>query len=247
MDAPLLRLNPGLKAEDYAETYAREGVVQIRPLFEPEIAEQIALVLEKTVPWDLIHSDAAGKEQVLNAARLNELGREGVARRLQEVQARARDGFAYAYLGYQMIAAYLAKRDPGHPLHELTELLNSEEFLDFGRAVTGEPTVLKADAQATFYRPGDFLNLHDDSGVGERRAAYTIGFTRRWRADWGGQLLFHGRDGEIIRGLMPGFNVLTLFKAPQWHSVAPVASYAGAPRLSITGWLRDDPKEIAPR
>jgi SM-20-related protein len=165
-----------------------------------------------------------------------------VEQRLQALAGRASQGFAYVYLVYPMILAYLEGRDPGHPLHMVSEFLNGPEFLAFGRAVTGEAGVIKADAQATFYRPGDFLNLHDDSGVGERRAAYTLGFTRRWRPDWGGQLLFHDAAGDVTRGFAPRFNVLTLFRAPRQHSVAPVAAYAAAPRLSITGWLRDDPK-----
>jgi SM-20-related protein len=52
----------------------------------------------------------------------------------------------------------------------------------------------------------------------------------------------HGDDLEIERGFMPGFNALTIFNVPRWHSVAPVAPYAGAPRLSIVGWARRDPK-----
>ena len=77
--------------------------------------------------------------------------------------------------------------------------------------------------------------------MGERRAAYTIGLTRTWRPDWGGQLMFHDEAGDVVRGLLPRFNVLTLFKVPLLHSVAPVAPYAAAPRFMITGWLRDDP------
>src|SRR5690606_33969599 len=140
-----------------------------------------------------------------------------------------------------MIEALIQGRDPGHPLHAMTEFLNSPEFRGLGASVIGDPGVTKLDAQATWYRPGDFLTLHDDTGKGERLAAYTLGFTKGWRPDWGGQLLFHDDAGQITRGLTPGFNVLTLFKVPRQHSVAPVASYAGAPRLSITGWLRNDP------
>ncbi|PTT81551.1 proline hydroxylase [Pseudomonas sp. HMWF010] len=92
--------------------------------------------------------------------------------------------------------------------------------------------------QASNYRPGDFLTLHDDSHRrDDRLAAFTLGFTREWRPDWGGQLLFHDADGQIERGFMPGFNVLTLFRVPRPHSVAPVAPYAAAKRLSLTGWL----------
>jgi SM-20-related protein len=54
-------------------------------------------------------------------------------------------------------------------------------------------------------------------------------------------LLFHDQTGGVTRGLAPGFNILTLFSVPQPHSVAQVASYAAAPRLSIVGWLRNDP------
>jgi Rps23 Pro-64 3,4-dihydroxylase Tpa1-like proline 4-hydroxylase len=43
---------------------------------------------------------------------------------------------------------------------------------------------------------------------------------------------------DVTFGLSPRFNALHLFKVPQRHSVSLVAPFAGAPRLSITGWLR---------
>ena len=236
-----LRLNPALDPAQLAAAYQRDGYVQVSDLLTPDAAELVAAVLESGVDWDLFLSGPAGPE-VLGRTELGRLSRDEIARRIAEVDGRARTGFAYRYLGYPMITAYLTGRDPGHPLHSLLEFMNSPEVLEFVRAVTAEPKVIKLDAQATYYRPGDYLTLHDDTGVGERRAAYTLGFTRGWRPDWGGQLLFHAPDGEIPRGLQPGFNVLTLFRTPQWHSVAPVALYAGGKRLSITGWLRDDPK-----
>ena len=36
---------------------------------------------------------------------------------------------------------------------------------------------------------------------------------------------------------MPAFNVLTMFNIPRAHSVAQVAHYAKAQRLTISGWL----------
>lgn len=238
----VLRLNPALDPARFAKAYARDGVVQIPGLFEPDVAEFLARMLESSMSWDLALSDAEGRHDVLDQATMARLGRETLAARIGAAVGRAREGFAYVYLCYPMIEAYLAGRDPGHPAHVLTEFLNSPEFLDFGRTVIGaKASLTKADAQATFYRPNDFLSLHDDQGVGERRAAYPLGFTRRWRPDWGGQLLFHDGQGEIERGFMPAFNMLTLFKTPRWHSVAPVAAYAGSPRLSVVGWLRDDP------
>jgi len=235
-----LDLRAGLRAADYAEAYARDGVVQIEGLFPPEVAETLAAVLDRATPWSLAHSDPAGGHVVLDQAAMAARPQAEVRAELAEVVRRAESGFAYLYLVYPMIDAYLDGRAPGHPLNTLVEFLNSPPFVDFVHGVTGE-TVVKVDAQATCYRPGHFLTLHDDRGVGERRAAYTIGLTRRWRPDWGGQLLFHDEAGDVTRGYAPRFNVLTLFKVPMAHSVALVAPYAAEPRYMITGWLRDDP------
>lgn len=240
-DAPILRLNPALDPTAFAAAYAREGVARIPDVFEPAVVDRLAGILEQTIDWDVICSDERGKAEVMDRARRQALGGDAVAQRLREATIRARDGFAYVYLGYPMIDAYMAGRDPGHPIHALTEFLNSEAFIGFCSAVTGETAVTKIDGQATCYRPGDFLTLHDDTGVGERLAAYTLGLTRTWRPDWGGQLLFHDAKGDIERGYAPAWNTLTLFRVPRVHSVAPVAPYAGAARLMITGWLRNDP------
>ncbi|WP_066683766.1 2OG-Fe(II) oxygenase family protein [Caulobacter sp. CCH9-E1] len=243
-DAPILRLNPALDPAAFAAAYAREGVARIPDVFEPAVVDRLAGILEQTIDWDVICSDERGEAEVLDRARRQALGGEAVVQRLHAATTRAREGFAYVYLGYPMIDAYLAGRDPGHPIHAVTEFLNSEAFIGFCAAVTGETTVTKIDGQATCYRPGDFLTLHDDTGVGERLAAYTLGLTRRWRPDWGGQLLFHDAKGDVERGYAPAWNTLTLFRVPRVHSVAPVAPYAGAPRLMVTGWLRNDPPHV---
>jgi SM-20-related protein len=238
-----IALSPGLRPERYAQAYRREGVVQVEGVFPDNTAAELAAVLEAATAWSLVHSGPKGEAVILDAAEAARWGQAQVRATLAEVAARASNGFGYVYLVYPMIDAYLDGRDPPHPLNRLTEFLNGTEFMGFAGAVTGEP-VVKVDAQATHYRPGHFLTQHDDKGVGERRAAYTIGLTRRWRPDWGGQLLFHDSGGDVTRGFAPRFNVLTLFKVPMLHSVAAVAPYAAAPRLTITGWLRDDPPHV---
>lgn len=233
-------LNPSLKADDYAQTYARDGVVQIEDVLAPGIAATLADAMERGVDWRLAYASPDGGHVMLTRAEMAAVGQAGLAQRVQAVTAQASRGFGYLYLVYPMIEAYVRGEDPGHPLHALTEFLNSPEFITFAREVTGE-TVIKVDAQASCYRPGHYLNLHDDRGEGNRRAAYTLGLTRDWRTDWGGQLLFHDARGDVVRGLLPRFNALTLFNVPLAHSVATVAPYAAAPRLTIAGWLRDDP------
>lgn len=236
-----LKVNPALDLRSYAKAYQRDGYVQIPDFLDAATAEHVARVLQQGTPWEIALSRADGGAETITRAELQSLGAQGLRPKVEAVVRQARDGFAFVYLSYPMIRAYLEQREPGHPLHQVTEFLNSGQFLDAGAAVTGERGLTKVDAQASWYRPGDFLTLHNDHGVGERRAAYTLGFTRNWRPDWGGQLLFHDDDGQITRGLTPRFNALTLFKVPRLHSVASVASYAGEPRLSIVGWLRNDP------
>lgn len=238
-------LNPALDPAAYRAAYERDGWVQVEGLFRPEVAAMLAAALEQGTPWTLVHSGPGGEPAYVEPAALAPERREALQARLGQVVQQASGGFAYLYYAYPMIEAYVAGRDPGLALHQVTEFLNGADFMAFAHEVTGEP-VVKVDAQASHYRPGHFLTLHDDRGGGERRAAYTIGLTQGWRSDWGGQLLFHDAAGDVTRGFAPKFNVLTLFKTPQWHSVAPVAPYATRPRFSITGWLRDDPPYAAP-
>ena len=106
--------------------------------------------------------------------------------------------------------------------------------------LTGDPRCAYADAQATRYRPGDFLTAHDDDVAGKKRLyAFVLNFTPAWRPDWGGLLAFHDADGHVSEAYTPTFNALNIFRVPQQHAVTQVASFAGAERLSITGWIRE--------
>ena len=237
-------LNPTLDAQIYAADYARDGVVQVPDLLHPDSVAWLIEDLNARTPWSLsLLTPEGGK--LLSPETIAAEGRDAIGRRVRDVLERSRDGFGFIYLAYGIIPALLGGRDADHATHALVEFFNSPEFLDFGRAITREPGVTKIDAQATWFRPGDFLNIHDDTEAGQRRAAYTLGLTSDWRPDWGGHLLFHDDAGDIIRGFKPGFNLWTVFRTPQIHSVSQVASYAGQKRLSITGWLRDDPPVVA--
>lgn len=235
-----IRLNPRLDPRDYAEAYARDGMVQVPDLLDEASAEWLALALEHDTPWHLsLKTPEGGK--LISPEEMSALGRDALNARVQSALQAGRDGFSFVYLAYPIIKAFMTGQDEGHATHILLQFFNDTAFTDFAKAVTGETGVTKIDAQATWFRPGDFLTLHDDTDQGQRRAAYTLGLTPDWRPDWGGQLMFHDDAGDIERGFKPGFNVWTVFKTPRNHSVAPVASYAGGKRRSITGWLRDDP------
>jgi SM-20-related protein len=240
MNPPPLRFNPAIDLDAAARTFRRDGMVQIADVLAPESAEHLLRLTETSIDWDLAFQGEDGRPAVLTRGEVEALGENGLRRRLGAMMQKAGEGYGFLYLAYPLISAYLAGRDPGHPVHALTEFLNAD-FTELGRRVTGRADIAKADGQLTLYRPGDFIGLHNDVGSekSDRLVAYTFGLTRRWRPDWGGQLLFHDPAGDVIHGHAPRWNTLTLFNVPQDHSVAPVAAYARAPRLSVVGWLRN--------
>lgn len=239
---PPLRINGDHVAEAFAAQYAETGVARIPLFLDAEDAEDVAATMEK-LTWNIVAPDETSETLVITPEVIKKFGEPQVRQFLQGAIRRAGKGFSFVHLSYALQDEH--QRAPGDRIHRATQFLESPAFLEFGRRVIGAPVVAGVRAQASYYRPGDFLTLHDDSHRrDDRLAAFTLGFTRGWRADWGGQLLFHDADGNVSRGFRPEFNVLTIFKVPRPHSVAQVASYAEAKRLSLTGWLLGD-KEAA--
>ena len=129
-------------------------------------------------------------------------------------------------------------------LADLHRRFNSPEFVAFARALTGDDRIAYVDAQATRFLPGHFLNRHSDQlDRAGRLYAYVLNLCPRWRVEWGGLLQFLDDEGDVTETLTPGFNTLNLFRVPQPHAVSMVSPFAGAPRLSITGWWRAFPPE----
>lgn len=237
-----LRLNPALDLSAHARAYAQHGVVQIQNVLEEGTATALADLLVRGMPWRLLFTDKDDKPAHYSQAELKALGAERFNAMMADVVARARQNRGFLYKTYPMIEGYLKGWDPGHPIHLATEFINSVEFLDLGRTVTGVKAITKADAHATLYGPGDFLTRHLDYGEDlERRAAYVLGLTRGWQPDWGGLLLFLNEKQDVSEGYLPRFNVLTIFDVKYLHTVTQVSSFAGGVRTSLTGWFRDDP------
>ncbi|MHA6289663.1 2OG-Fe(II) oxygenase [Maricaulis sp. CAU 1757] len=242
-----LRLNPALEPDKWADIYRRDKLVRIPDVFEPELATEIERILQGAISWRMVFPEAdpaaPGGERVvqLTQSEIAALGRHGLAQRLQAVMERAQKNYGYLYHAYPMIQAYTSGWDQGHPVHYLTEFLNSPDFLEFGGRVIGVDGLTKADAQATLYSRGNFLTRHVDEGHDqERRAAYTLGFTRGWQPDWGGLLMLLDDEMDIERAFLPRFNQLSIFDGRRVHAVSAVSPFAGAGRYQITGWFRDD-------
>ena len=235
-------LNPDLNIDRLAEVYGERKRVQIHDFLQEAIAERILATMENEVEWRFA-LNMEGRDQVFSGAEWRRLAQQERARILMQANENARWNFQYAFEYYQMRAAYHDKWAPETYLNQVVEFIESEAFCEFGRRITGISEIRSADCQAMRYRPGHFLTQHDDQFIETRRAAYVMNFTKTWRPDWGGMLLFLEDTGNVETGYLPAFNVLNIFSVPQRHAVSYVAPSAGFPRLSITGWFLADERQ----
>lgn len=236
----MLRVNPSLNVADFARRYAENAFVQVPDIFDRETAERVEEVL-LSLPWRMVCQNESRRNIVLTREQLAAMTSEERQQLEAGIRQRAAESFGYAYFTYPMIQAGLSGWDPGHPIHAITLFLNSPEFLSLAREITACADIIKVDAQASNYRPGHFLTRHVDEGAKkERRAAYTLGFTRKWEPDWGGLLSFIDEKKDVSRAYLPRFNTLTVFDGLRLHSVSAISAFAPAPRLSVVGWFRDD-------
>jgi SM-20-related protein len=232
-------LNPDLDADRLRAEYEAQGHVQLMPFIGEEQADALAAELAAEERWlEIINSGEKLFE--LDRAAQASLSPERRMRLEAAIALAARHEFQHRYEAIRVDDDPKVRRKHPTLLNQFALFLSSRPVVELMRTVTGAADIAFADAQATAYRPGDFLTSHDDLVAGKgRRAAYVFGLTEGWRADWGGLLMFHDRDDDVRRALLPRFNCLNLFAVPQPHSVSLVAPWAGHVRLSVTGWLRN--------
>lgn len=242
MARELFTLNPSLDRPALAAQFRRDGRVQIRDVLSHDAAIAVHEILARSTPWGLAWQAGQDGPHAIRASSLaaDPAGRQ---RAVSTATSRAaqRGDYAFQYAQYPILDAYLEKWAPDGPHDMLLEHINSADFLDFIREVTGIGQIRKGDAQATLYAPGHFLALHTDSHVAEGwRIAYVFNFCREeWKPDWGGYLNFFDDDGDIIAGYRPRFNALNMFAVPRAHAVSYVPPFAPIGRFAVTGWFRD--------
>jgi len=230
LDAP--RLRDGLDQAAFADAFRRLGRVHVPSILADTSAERLHRCLTQETPWTLVHN----KNGVRVDFPYTTLEQRAIESR--GAWQRANSDFTYVYDNHRLSHAGEPYPDKGHYLAKLVAFLNSADFIAFVRMVTGMPSIAFADAQATLYRPGDFLTAHDDTAGGKNRlAAYVLNMTSGWRADLGGILEFIGTDGHVSGGYIPAFNALNIFRVPQVHCVSQVSLF-GQLRYSVTGWFR---------
>lgn len=237
----MIRLSPDLDVEALARAFAAGGRrLHIPAVLSSDSAEAVAGALEAETRWKTtVAAGGAFLELPLNGRVAEDPGKQAW---LDEA---AVDGSSpltqYIFDTRRLSAAAGPDETRGDAADAVPGFLNGPEFLAFARAVTGDDRIDLADAQASRYRPGHVLTAHNDVSPGKNRLyGYVLNFSRDWRADWGGNLVFHGDDGHIEQGWVPAFNALNLFVVPTRHAVTQVASFAPRDRFSIVGWLRSN-------
>lgn len=238
-DALPVRMQPGLDARAIARVYAAHGRVHIPGFFTRDCAERIYKALSTELRWELQLNDG-DKPISRDGASFDALSEEDRRRVMDTVYANAAKGFQYIFNNFPISDLYEQGSQRELYVMRVYEFLNSPDFLELVRTMTGVRTIAVVDAQATWYRPGHFLTRHDDLLHGKKRvAAYVLNFARGWKADWGGILQFIDNDGHVAEGYTPAFNALNVFRVPQPHIVSMVTPFAQQGRYSITGWLRE--------
>jgi len=242
-----LQLNANLDVERLAREYRERKCVQIPDFLDAASAAQLEAAIQ-TLPWRLLCQDDALKNWTFTREEWAAKSPEERKQFQEGMRKRASEGIGSHYLVYSMINAVLMGWDRGHPIHELTNFLNSKPVIEFARAISSKPGITKLDAHASCFLPGHYLNKHvDDGDYDERQVAYTLGFTRDWLPDWGGMLLIYDEsEKDVMIGRCPRFNTFTVFDGRIPHSVTAISPFTPKPRYTVTGWFRDDPPVRAP-
>jgi Rps23 Pro-64 3,4-dihydroxylase Tpa1-like proline 4-hydroxylase len=229
-------LNNNLDPESLRREYSISKRIRIRNALRQDVAEELHRCLSTNVPWKLAYMDG-DKAVTLDANDVDKLTDNDKAAIQGKILRQASDGFQFMYGHYSLFKAYKAGTVPCEILTEFVGYLDSQDYVEFGRKVTGNQEINRVDVQAARYAHGHFLSQHDDFQDPARRIAFVFNLSMDWVADWGGLTLFYDKKGNVIDSYSPMFNTLTMFQVPVKHSVTYISPFAKTTRFSITGWL----------
>lgn len=231
-------LNPALDRGALADELNRNRRVQVKNVLAAESAERLLDCLENQTPWSLTYYDEQGAG-VIEAQNLEKIAPAEMGQLQGRIYRQAASGFGYVYSLYHQSKNTRTTGETPVLLQEFFEFLQGESMLEFVRQLLNDPTASQVDAQATRFGPGSFLGFHNDQQHGaNRRCAYVLNLTRKWRPDWNGYLQFYDENGNSATAWKPDFNTLNIFKVPQPHAVTCIPPYAGAFRYAVSGWYR---------
>lgn len=239
-------LAQGLDMAALASAFATRGRLHIPGILEGPAATRIhgALMAEKDWACATL---ASGRAWDIPLQEIDSWSPARLAQFYSTADWEAARGFHFMFDSLRLTSLLKAGCPVAPVYRELCAFLSGPAFLAFIHTLTGDDRVRHADAQATRFRPGHYLNVHDDDNREYSRLyAYVLSLTPGWRADFGGLLTFIDPVGHVSEAYTPSFNALNIFRVPHLHAVTPIARFAPGERLSITGWLRQDDPPVFP-
>ncbi len=239
MNQPL-EFNNELDVDLCRRTFQNCRRIHIPGILDPAGADRVHHLLEVEVPWQ-IHFNEAGKNYDLHRDQVAMLPESKRVMLVEQLTRNASTRFQYLFHNYPISDAVLQNAGT-LAIHDFHAFANAPRTLKLIQEITGAADITHADCQATRYQAGQFLTTHNDDVEGkDRRIAYVFNFTRDWRPDFGGLLLFLDDQGHVEEGYLPLFNSLNLFRIPALHCVSYVTPFASGCRYSISGWFRAGP------
>jgi SM-20-related protein len=230
--------NAPLNWSDARGSKSKPWRMRIRNWLPEPLARDLQQELLGEVPWEWVFLQGGATQSVLQA-QTRTLARAQIGNIWTQVYRGAAEGFQFSFRKYSIVEA-LRSGALRHPsLSIFIESIASRSTIENVRQLSACHDIQRVDAQATWYEAGDFLTEHTDDNDARftRRVAYVLNLSPNWRAEWGGLLLFHDVQGNVVETFVPEFNTLNLFSVPQAHSVSMVAPFAKEKRLALTGWF----------
>ena len=234
----LFSLSPSIDTHVLKAAFAEHGRVEILDFLGAGQAMQLREHVAARPDWSLVMNAGANVYEIPRSS-FADMAPEQKSELEQRLIEAARSGFQYRYEAIRVPDSADERAAREGLLDRFVEFMSSRPVLDLLSEICGFDVGDFADGQATAYSSGHFLTRHDDNVAGKnRRAAYVFGLSPQWRAEWGGLLMFHGRDGNIEEGFVPAIGALRVFLVPCEHSVSYVTPFAPEQRMAVTGWLR---------
>lgn len=229
-------LNPKLNANLLHTEFAYKNRILIKNALNEDIADNVLRSLDSDIPWQTAYMERGTPCVFSKAQRAGMTDQQWQAIQ-SKITALGAQGFQFCYGHYSVSDRNTEACPPNAYINTFKDFLESNQFFDFAKTVTGIHDVRKIEILGARYTSGDFLMMHDDTQKTERRIAFVFNLSKDWRADWGGLTHFLERDGSVSDTYVPTFNSLVFFSVPVLHLVSYVMPFAPRPRYSITGWL----------
>jgi len=232
-------LNPAVFTEESIASYRKQwddvGIVRFEEILQPRAAEYFFNFM-----WDV--KDAFWKMTSNKVGTQDPFDEWGKARtETATLKAQRQRARAEAAAGNFNFMFHWVKQEDSLVAGEFKDHVLSESggFFDLMGQITQRPLILHSDRVVQFF-PGDFLSKHSDN-VGNRSMAYVFQFSKDWRPEYGGNLVFMDNGNNVDNVYVPKFNDLIVFDVVQrnpHHAVADVVDASlPAKRLCVSGWL----------